>query len=431
MPSASATSSPKILLPTFFAFASAYLLSCLLRSINAVVAPDLMRDLGLLPGSLGLVTGAYLFAAAAIQLPAGVVLDRYGARRVESALLMLAAVGCITFATADSLPAIIAARGLIGAGFAVCLMAPLSSFARLHDAAGQASLGAWTMFAGGLGTLMAATPIEWALSFLPWRALFACLAAVISCVALWLWIQIPDALAPASKTTVRQQVRIMRSVMLHRRFLWLAPLCFTGVGIFFSVQGLWSIAWLMEVEGCDRASAAGHLSVMGVFAVAGHLVIAFSTRHLARRGVLVRHILAAGVALNLLALGAIAAQVPGTYGWFAIYGLGGAINILPFTLLNEGLPKELSGRATTALNLVIFSGGFFYQWGTGAFVELAAESLGGNRGAALRGGFFLMLLSYAAAIIWFLYGWRRNSSGTSSPDPQSSATAAQPGVRNS
>ena len=56
----------------FLAFWAAYLLSYLFRTINAVVSPELTRDLGLAPGTLGLLTSAYFVAFAAVQLPAGV-----------------------------------------------------------------------------------------------------------------------------------------------------------------------------------------------------------------------------------------------------------------------------------------------------------------------------------------------------------------------
>lgn len=76
----------RLLLP----FAAGYYLSYLLRTVNAVISPDLTRELGLSAADLGLLTGAYFFGFAAAQIPVGIALDRYGPRRVESALLVLA-----------------------------------------------------------------------------------------------------------------------------------------------------------------------------------------------------------------------------------------------------------------------------------------------------------------------------------------------------
>ena len=70
------------LLRVFLPFALGYFLSYLYRTVNAIIAPDLVRDIGLDPASLGLLTSVYLLAFGAFQLPLGILLDRFGARRV-------------------------------------------------------------------------------------------------------------------------------------------------------------------------------------------------------------------------------------------------------------------------------------------------------------------------------------------------------------
>ncbi len=113
----------------YFAFAAGYLLSYLYRTVNAIISPELVRDLALNPSSLGLLTSAYFLAFAAMQLPVGILLDRYGPRRVEPVLLAIAATGAALFALADSLGGLALARAVIGAGVAACLMAPLKAIA--------------------------------------------------------------------------------------------------------------------------------------------------------------------------------------------------------------------------------------------------------------------------------------------------------------
>jgi len=103
----------------YFAFAAGYLLSYLFRTVNAVISPELTRDLSLTAGSLGLLTSAYFVAFAAMQIPAGMLLDRYGPRRVEPVLLLLAGTGALAFAFADGTSGLLVARALIGLGVAV------------------------------------------------------------------------------------------------------------------------------------------------------------------------------------------------------------------------------------------------------------------------------------------------------------------------
>jgi hypothetical protein len=65
---------------------------------------------------------------------------------------------------------------------------------------------------------------------------------------------------------------------------------------------------------------------------------------------------AAGFTASAAALALIVYDLPGTYVWWAIYGLGASVNVLAFTVLNDGFATELAGRANTAVNLVTFSG---------------------------------------------------------------------------
>ena len=104
-------------------FAVGYFLSYLFRTVNAVIAPDLTHALGLSAADLGLLTSAYFFSFALFQLPLGVLLDRFGARRVEAVLLLIAAAGSLVVALSGSLAALTAGRALIGLGVTACLMA--------------------------------------------------------------------------------------------------------------------------------------------------------------------------------------------------------------------------------------------------------------------------------------------------------------------
>ena len=158
----------RLLLP----FAAAYFLSYFYRSANAVIGPELARELALSAGDLGLLTSTYLLAFCLAQLPLGMLLDRYGARRVEAALLVAAAVGAAAFALADGLAGLAAARAVIGLGVSACLMASFKAFSQWYPPERQASLTGWMMTAGGLGALAATAPLEALLAVAGWREIF-------------------------------------------------------------------------------------------------------------------------------------------------------------------------------------------------------------------------------------------------------------------
>ena len=393
----------------YFPFAAGYLLSYLFRMINAVISPDLTREMALSPGELGLLTGGYLVAFGALQLPIGMLLDRYGPRRVEHALLLVAAVGALAFSLAGGLGGLVVARALIGAGCAACLMSPLKAFATWYPKERQASLAGWIMVAGGTGALLATAPLEAALSVASWRTVFAVLAAAACAAAIAIWVGVPDVPRNPRVVGLAAQWRGVSAVLTHRRFWWISPVSAVGIGTFFSVQGLWSVPWLMEVEGYTRAVAARHLFVMGAVMLAGYFLLGLTATRLGRLGIHARHLFAAGYALNLVALAAITARLPGTYLWWTLYGFGAIVNVLTFTVLNDGLASEVAGRANTAANLLMFVTSFVAQWGIGVIVDLARAALGYGAADGLRLAFGVAIALYAIAFAWFAHGWRRHA----------------------
>lgn len=398
-------------LSLYLPFAAGYLLSYAYRNVNAVISPDLTREVGLSPSALGLLTSVYFITFGAMQIPAGMLLDRYGPRRVEPVLLVLAGLGALATAAASSETSLVLARAVVGMGVAICLMAPLKGIATWYPPERQASLAGWIMAAGATGALLATTPLELALRFVHWRVVFVVLAVATFIVAAWLWWRIPDVAPPSTATGFAAQWAGVRRVFASPRFWWLAPLGGFAMGSYMAIQGLWSVPWMMEVQGMDRADAARHLSAMGIVTFAGYIFLGSFAARLARRDIHARHLYGAGFTLHIGALAALVAGIPGSYLWWSLYGLGAAVNVLGFTVLNDGLPREIAGRANTALNLLIMGGSFVAQWGIGLAVDLARTRLALDVGASLRAAFVLVTLLEVATLAWFALGWRRHARG--------------------
>src|SRR5437868_6525885 len=312
----------------YSAFAAAYFLSYLYRTANAVISPDLTRELALNPASLGLLTGAYLLAFGLMQIPAGMLLDRFGPRRVEPALLAVTAIGAIWFGLADSLIGLVAARALIGAGVCVCLMAPLKAIAMWYPRERQPSLAGWMMVAGGFGALAATAPLEAALHVTTWRTIFIMLGAVTLIVALGIAWRVPDIARPAHPPGFASQWLGVRQVFANPRFWWIAPLAGFGMGSFMAIQGLWAVPWMIDVDGMTRAEAADRLLVLGIAIMLGYLGLGMFSSGLARRGITPRHLFAAGFATHTVAVWASWARIPGSYAWWSVYGMGAVVRLL-------------------------------------------------------------------------------------------------------
>ena len=391
----------------YAAFAAGYLMSYLFRVVNAVISPELTRDLGLHPGALGLLTSTYFVAFAAMQIPAGILLDRYGPRRVEPVLLAIAAAGAFTFAAAESLGGLTIARALIGLGVSVCLMAPLKGFAVWFPQERMASMTGWVMVAGGTGALLATAPVEVALRHVDWRTMFVIFGFVTLLVAAWIAWRVPDLPPHKAPPPFREQWAGVTWVFSEPRFWWVVPVSALGMGSFMAIQGLWSVPWMMEVEGRTRAEAANVLLVMNVLSLAGYLGLGLFATRLAGAGFHSRHMYLTGWTINLVAIVAIVMRLPGETFWWCAYGFGAAANIIAFTLLNETIPPAIAGRANTAVNLTMFGGSFAAQWGIGVIVDMARVLGGMSVAEGLRVAFLVVLTVTALAYFWFVAGWRR------------------------
>jgi len=391
----------------YLCFAAAYLLSYVYRNINAVISPELTASLGIGAASLGLLTSAYFVAFAAMQIPAGMLLDRYGPRRVEPALLIVAGCGALVFAASDSVGGLTFARGLIGVGVSVCLMAPLKAIAVWFPAERHASLSGWVMVAGGTGALLSTAPLAAALAFVSWQGIFVALAATTFAAAAAIFFLVPDTPRPANVAGWTAQWHGVKRVFGSGRLWWMAPLGSTVIGSFMAIQGLWSVPWLIEVEKYTRDVAAAHLLLMGLAIVGGYFSIGIFATRLARRGISTRHLYACGFGLNIAALALIVLHLPWSYLLWSVYGLGAAVNVLGFTLLGQGFPRELAARANTAFNLLMFSGSFAMQWGIGIVVDAARSRLRIDSAGALELAFTIVLVLDVLAYGWFVRGWRR------------------------
>ena len=391
----------------YAAFAAGYLMSYVFRTVNAMISPELTRELALQPGALGLLTSTYFMTFAIMQIPAGMLLDRYGPRRVEPVLLVIAATGAFAFAAADGLTGLTIARALIGLGVSVCLMAPLKGIAVWYSPQRQASLSGWIMVAGGVGALAATLPVEFALRFMGWRTLFVVFGVVTLAVAAAIAWRVPDLPRVANPPSFASQWEGVRRVFSEPRFWWIVPVGAVGMGSFMAIQGLWSVPWMMEVEGLSRAEAARILLAMGVLTLAGYLGLGLFATRLAARGFGPRHMYLTGWTLHVVALVAIVLQAPGAAFWWCAYGFGAAANILAFTVLNQGFPTALAGRSNTAVNLTMFAGSFAAQWGIGVIADVVRSATGASSAEGLRTAFVIVLALVAAAYLWFLAGWKR------------------------
>jgi predicted MFS family arabinose efflux permease len=382
----------------FSVFAFSYFLSALVRGVTATLAPRFTAELGLTAGDLGLLAGAYFFGFAAMQLPLGSGLDRFGPKRVLLSLLALAVIGCVAFALSRSFIGLALARALIGVGVSACLMAPLTAYRRSFTPVAQLRANSWMLMTGSIGMVASTLPVQWLLPLLGWRGLFwAVAAAVLLGMLATVWLVPRDAPAPAPVAAGGYA-----EVWRHPTFVRLAPMGFFHYGGLIAVQSLWAGPWLAEVCGWTPAQAA-----QGLFAINVAMLISFMSwgsivPRLYARGWTAQRLIARGapVSLAALVLAVVFGAEAGAWVW-VLFCAACSVVALGQPAVGLALPAGLAGRALSAYNLLIFLGVFTLQWGIGLSIDVL-RAQGWSIVSAYRGSFALLTLCCVLSYVWFL-----------------------------
>ena len=272
----SARAPANLMLVVFAPFAAGYFLSYFFRNVNAVISKDLAAEFSLAPSDLGLLTSMYLLAFAAFQLPLGVLLDRYGPRRVVAALLCVAAAGALTFALARDFATLSIGRALIGLGVSAGFMAALKAFALWFPLSRLATLNGLYLAVGGLGGLSATAPTEALLGPFGWRALSSCSARSRSWRRCWFFSSCRvEGAARGRARRCASRWRVSAASSPRRPLGRIAlPLVVCQAG-YLALQGLWLGPWLYDVAGETRQGAANYLFAMALAYMAGSTSLAW------------------------------------------------------------------------------------------------------------------------------------------------------------
>ena len=390
----------------YFPFALGYAISYFYRNTNAIIESDLVNELGLGPADLGLLTGAYFFSFAIFQLPLGILLDRYGPRRTEAVLLLFAALGAWIFSNADSLSGLILGRLLIGLGVSACLMAAFKAYVIWFSRGRLPMINGLQMAAGGLGALVATTPLQNVLSITDWRGVFTGLAIITVFASFFLWFILPEHQSSADKhPAIKTQLKEMGQIFRNPVFWSIVPLTALSNGSFLAIHGLWIKPWLRDVASLGEGDATQLLFAMTLAIIVGYFSLGIFTERISQLfdiGPITVGVF--GMTLFLTT------QFSMAYGWatsplllVVIFGFLGSSCILTFAGLAQIFPKKYSGRVSTILNVQVFMGAFIIQWGIGAIIELWPTTEIGYDSASYQVAIGVLVSMQAAGLVWYLF----------------------------
>lgn len=387
-----------------FPFACGYLLSYLLRAVNAVVAPDLVQDFAISPAELGFLTSAYLLSFSLFQLPLGVLLDRYGARRVQTVLLAIAAGGCFLFAVAPDFLSLVAARAVIGLGFSAGLMASYKSTSVWVPLERRSLANASIMSAGALGIILATEPTAYLVAQVGWRAAFVVYGALVLAVAAFIYLAVPEKPEAGTAAGLGRQVGELLQILKLPLFWRIAPLLALASGSSIAMQTLWAGPWFRDVLGLARPEVARSLFWMATAFMVGIFLVGLVADRLQKRGIGPMPVMLGFIIANLVAQTVIVMQAKGLAfpAWLVLAGVGqAAILAYPWFALRVG--PGLAGRSNATINFAMFLVAFAAQAFVGVVIGWFPQSAAGYDPRSYTWAFGLLLALEFLALFWYLF----------------------------
>ncbi len=387
------------------ALAAATILSQFLRTSGGVIGPELMADLKMTPEQLGAANGAFFLALAAMQVPVGMLFDRFGPRRTVFWLNWIAVAGCAAHAVAAGGDQLFAARLLMGIGCGGNFMAAVLLYSRWYPA-NQLAPKLSVMFALSQGgTILAATPLALVSQAFGWRPTFAGVAVITALIGIAYAAgardrppghKAADAAPEAFRQTAAGLIQVWRTPGLPP----ILAMHLIAYASMLTVLGLWAAPYLHDVHGLDGVARGHILSVMAAMQVVG--VLAYG-RLAPLLGSLKWTVMTGGIGtVAVMAILALWSQPPlwAAAGLLIVHCLIAAYGIVIVAQGRGLFPDHLAGRGVTTVNLAQVLGCFALPVITGAIIGFFPADNGAAPEVAYRAAFacigILVVLGLAA-----------------------------------
>ena len=324
--------------------------------------------------ALALFTVLQLVVYAGMQVPVGVLLDRFGSRTLLLTGLTLMTVGQLAFAFATTFPVGVAARALLGAGDAMVFVSVIRLVAAWFRPRQTPFVTQMTGQVGQLGAIVAAAPLSLALEHLGWTRSFALASTVGVVLMVVVAAVVADTPYPGDSTTPVRLGALAR----HLRLVWGNPGTRLGMWSHFVSQFamtvftmLWGFPFLVRGQGLSVTTASNLLMVMIVWVVVSGLVLSWLVgRFPFYRSWIVLGVVGSMVAVWTLVL---ARDEPSPLWLLVILvcvtASGGPASMVGFDLARSFIPLAESGRANGIVNVGGFSASLLTMGLVGMLLE--------------------------------------------------------------
>lgn len=363
------------------------MLSFFHRVAPAAIAGELAQAFHTSGVGLGVLAATYFYVYTVMQIPTGVLVDRFGTRRIVTAGGVIAGVGSMAFGAASTFAVATMGRTLVGLGVSVMFVALLKLVAEWFREREFATMAGVTVCLGNMGAILSAVPLAWLVTVISWRTVFAATGIVSIVLAALSWCFVHDRPrdvglisphefpVPPGQPTIHWWIGLLEVV--RNPYSW--PGFFANIGLagtLLTFAGLWGVPYLVHAHGMERTLATWHTSAMLLgFAVGAMTVGIVSDRLRQRKSVLL--VAAAAYSCGWLPwLVGIAMPTAASVALCLAMGLTGSAFTLTLANAKEVNRREFAGMAVSLVNTGVFLGAAVLQPLVGWILDRASGGAG-------------------------------------------------------
>jgi MFS family permease len=378
---------------TWAAGVTVYLIAVFNRSSLGVAGPAAEHRFAINAASLSTFSMLQMLVYAGMQIPVGLLIDRFGPRRLLTTGLGIMCVAQAAFAAVDSFGPALLARGLLGCGDAMVFISVLRIVVAWFPPRRVPLLTQLTSLVGAAGGIASTWPLAWALRALGWSGTFLTIAVVGACLLLLPIIVVRD--APRGRVPrPRRSAGSSESILDQMRAAWSRPQTRLGLSIHFTTgfpamvfSLLWGYPFLVQGEGLDSNTASALLTLL----ICAGMGWSFSF------GVLLTHRPDLRVPLALGVIGLTAAALAAVLGWpgraplwllivlVLAYASNGAGSMIGFDAARGSTAPERLGTTSGMVNIGSFTAAAITLLATGILVDATGAEHAASAAAALDG----------------------------------------------
>ena len=403
--------------------AALYFIGFYQRVAPAVLTSELSQTFGLTAAALGNLSAFYFYSYVAMQIPTGLLADRFGPRLLLTAGAIVAGIGTAVFAMAADTWTANLGRLLIGGSVGVALVSMLKLASHWMPTRQFALTSGLALAVGGGAAVFAGAPLHLLVDAFGWRAVMWVSAAVTVLLGVLTWVLVrDDPAARGYKSHAIHESQVdhpsagvlagffagLKTVLQIRNVILLFFIAGAPCAIILTFAGLWGVPFLVTHYQLSAANAAGLCSTMMVAWSIGCLSYGALSDRIGLRKPL--YIGGLAIALVLLATLIYVPQLPTAWLTVLLMGIGffGACFILTFAFAKESCPARLSGTVSGVANMGIIQGPMVMQPLVGVILDRHwnGAAIDGKRVfdlASYQQGFSMMLIWGGVALILLLF----------------------------